>query len=216
MPPQEPGRSEATSYALRLFRVAPDTSYHLRTLSHAYGGVLTHYTKGGSVWCNPEGCLSPFHKKGPIWKGYCTCELYDEANRWWAPVVFEMSEACELDFRGRYRRGQIWIVERAPLVDHKKPPVRARLIGEAAEDELPPAHDYVPVLRSVYHAFNLTAGVKNPLPARVIVQPTTGAPPPDMIEERTAEAPATETFAELMRRNQAMNGDRFKPVNGTH
>jgi hypothetical protein len=168
------------------------------------------------VWCNPKGCLSPHHKKGPIWKGYCTADLYDEANRWWAPVVFEMTETCELDFRGRYSRGQIWLVERDAIVDHKKPPVRAKLLGTADPAELPAAPDYMPVLRSVYHAFELTLGIPNPMPPRVIVQPATGAPPPDLVKVEEAPAAPTPTFAELMELNRLQNGDRFKPVNGTH
>lgn len=179
--PQQ-GPPEATSYALRLFRIPPGSEFRLRTLSPAYSGLLSHYTRNGSEWCNPRGCQSPYHKKGPIWKGYCTCDLYDEANRWWAPIVFELTETCELDFRGVYKRGQVWVVERAAIVEKSKPPCRARLIGEADPAELPPAYDYMPVLRSVYHAFELTVGIPNPLPPRVMVQPMTGAPPADLVQ----------------------------------
>ncbi len=186
MPTPNQGAGSTTSYALRLFRVKPDTSWRLRMLSDFYDGILTHYGPSGSVWCNPDGCLSPRHKLGPIWKGYCTAELYDEANRWWAPVCFEITETCELSFRGVYRRGQIWLVERAAVMDKERPPVQARYLGDTPADELPEDIDYVPVLRSVYHAFGLKLGVKNPLPARVMVQPSIGAAPPDLMPKAIA------------------------------
>jgi hypothetical protein len=187
----------APSYALRVFRIAAGTAWTVRTNSKGYSGLVTHYGPNGSVWCPGTGCLSTLHRKGPIWKGYCTVDLYDPANRWWAPVVLEITETCELDMRGRYERGQLWELSREADTPKRKSPVRAKLIGQADETEMGPPIDCVPVLRSLYHAYELTLGTPNPMPARVMVSPIAGTAPPTVEPVPEGESVAAKTFREL-------------------
>jgi hypothetical protein len=118
------------------------------------------------------------HKVAPQWKGYLSVETWHAAKRLWLPTVLEVTEHCELDLRDHYQRGQVWEVSRAKEVTKKKQPVRATLLEQCDEKTFPQPHDLLPVLRTIYHHLQISLEHENPMPGRVMVEPSTGAPPP--------------------------------------
>jgi hypothetical protein len=117
----------------------------------------------------------------------------------WFTAVLEISEHCELDFRGRWKRGQLWSVKREPQTGRHKSPVCARLESEVHFGGLPLQFDFVPVLRTLYHVAIINGWCKNPMPSRIMVEPTCGEPPATDPPPIDAKASA-EAWAELRRR----------------
>jgi hypothetical protein len=117
----------------------------------------------------------------------------------WFTAVFEISEHCELDFRGRWKRGQLWNVKREPQTGRHKSPVCARLESEVHFGGLPLPFDFVPLLRTLYHVASINGWCKNPMPARIMVEPTCGEPPANDLPPMDAKGSA-EAWVELRRR----------------
>jgi hypothetical protein len=212
-PSRDPGA--APSYALRVWRVEQGTSWFIRTLSASYGGLLTHWARGRSLYCDPDGCSSPYHKQGSVWKGYCTAELWDAVRKRWNPIVWEITETAEVDMRGIFARGQTWFVERPEETEKKRRPVRAKLHELGDPGSIPPPLDYLPVLRALYHVPTLTATVRNPMPDRVMVTPSEGAAPSgldqglpvvDVCHKKTSEVEAELKAKGILSPNGRVNG----------
>jgi hypothetical protein len=171
-PRSVPPASQPPLQPVRVFRVDPGTAWRVRTLSPVYGGLFTHFVKNRSRYCDPAGCRPEYPKGERFWRGYFAAELHDAAERCWRPVVFELTEHCELDMRGVYQRGQVWRVEREADKAGKHAPVRAALEGVVDPAQLPAAWDYRPVLFHLYHVEKLDLSASNPLPPRLMLQAT--------------------------------------------
>jgi len=197
-------------YPLRVFRIDPGTTHHLRTLSLMYGGLFTHYVKGSSRYCAGDECRPEYHRCDRIWKGYASVEVYGQKEKKWFPVVLEMTEGLEQDFRGVYTRGQVWEVWREPQPTRKATPVKGKLLEERDEKTFPEAFDYLPVLKHLYHCERIDIGAVNPLPPRVIVSPSDGAPPAVLIgKEKIVPTNDEHVAKELAKR---INGTRMSPT----
>lgn len=202
-------------YALRVHRVEPGDNVYLRMLGNIYGGCFTHYYQKRSLYCPGDTCKCAVHNNPQCftWKGYVAAELYSEQQRLWLPVVFEITERLEQDFRYRFKRGQVWNVFRY-AVKKSGEPVMGTLHEELDPATLQKPFDIQPVLRTMYHwsgPILLTA--KNPLPDRVLVEPSAGAPPQALAptSERTAEGQRIESFEkEFERRKKEMAAKRKK------
>lgn len=168
------------SFRLVVFRIAEGSSWHVRTLSDAYGGLLTHWKAGRSMMCEGKDCRLCRADGNTIWKGYFAAEIWDGKNRWWSPTIVELTEACELDLRHRFQRGQVWLFRREKSATKKKTPIMASLVKESVQEELPAAFDLHAVLRTVYHVPSIDLTHKNPMPDRVMVSPSRGAGPLDL------------------------------------
>ena len=166
-------------YALRVHRIEPGDNSYVRMLSASYGGCFTHYYQKRSLYCPGEVCKCPVHKDPQCWtwKGYCAAELYDEKNEVWLPVVFEITERLEQDFRKRFARGQVWNVFRYAIKKSGEP-VMGTLHETVDPRTIQEEFDIQPVLRTLYHWSGVIhLDKKNPLPDRVLVAPTKGAAP---------------------------------------
>jgi hypothetical protein len=64
---------------------------------------------------------------------------------------------------------------------------------------LPLQFDFVPVLQTLYHVATINGWCKNPMPSRIMVEPTCGEPPAKDPPPIDAKASA-EAWAELRRR----------------
>lgn len=197
---RESGRSPdrlQTEDVLRILRVEPGDSHTIRTLSRHYGGCFTHY-KGRSHYCpGREECQ--YHKLDVQWKGYALVERWEGEGILWRPFVLEITEGLELDLRGKWDRGQVWEISRLPQVKAgKATPVRGRRLEERDPDTFPPEFDFTAVLLHTYHVRQIRLDKENPLPPRILISSSTGAPPVD--PRRPAEKPrlsAAEIQAQL-------------------
>lgn len=210
------GHSEkAVSYRLSVFRIEVSKSHIVRMLSNTYNGLFTHYTRGGSEYCPGEHCGCHLRKLDRLWKGYVAAEVYDQAVNKWAPIVLEITENLELDFRGRYDRGQVWELSRAPKVNGKNQPVKGKLLEERDPNTFPPPFDVKPVLLHVFHVTEIALCWPNPMPSRIVVSHSEGAPPAILSASTPAEKPVTaEQMQALRDRIGGRNGAAEK--NGSH
>lgn len=174
--------------AIKVLRIEPGHTAYVRTLSTEYGGIMTHWFKGRSHFCCGANCDATMHKTKRYWKGYTPVELYSEADGLWYPWVLEITEHLELDFRGRFDRGQVWELFRYEAKTIGEP-VRGVLHETVDLDKLRPAFDIVPILKTMYHWLEpMPITVKNPLPGRTIAEPTQGDAPAIL----TGQAPVRE------------------------
>jgi hypothetical protein len=185
---QEP-HSAPDRYALRVLRVDPGQSFKIRLVSQRYGGLLTHWVRGRSVLCDGNECPALQHRSGTYWKGYALVEQWHGVKALWCPSVLEITENLELDFRGRYKRGQVWLLQRAPQVGRHKTGVFGVLMFEGQQENLRVPFDFLPVLRNLYHVSTIVLDKDNPMPARILVEPVAGNPP--ISEAEKADRPAT-------------------------
>lgn len=176
---------------LRVFRVEPATTEHVRLLSYAYGGLFTHWGKR-SLYCDPRGCRVSGCPRGErYWKGYGLVERWVEQALIWVPVVLEITENLELDFRGVWARGQVWRLTRMGQEGRKKTPVTGRMVETLDPDSVRPEVGIGSVLKAMYHVDQISLEAKNPMPPRTYVEPVKGAPPPGMGERAPVETRAT-------------------------
>lgn len=163
---------------VRIFRVPAGTFAEVLTLSPHYGGCFVHWVKGErgkkghSAYCRPEDCPPDRHRRERAWKGYAPCLLSRPADKLLEPIVLEITSSCELDFRGRWARGQWWKLEHKPESKTKNEPIAATLIGALAPANVPPAFDFRNVLLHVFHEETISLGIANPMPPRVVVAAT--------------------------------------------
>lgn len=169
--------AQGTRHVLRVFRLKPGERCTVRTLSESYGGLFTHFVRGRSVYCDPTNCNPANHRTGRFWKGYAAAEVWMKPEGLYVPVVLELTEALELDVRGRWKRGQLWELSREKQVGRRHPPIVGVLLGDAP-GPLPPAFDCFDVLTHLYHADGIQLEEENPMPPRVMVKASVGAPPP--------------------------------------
>ena len=199
------GPSPRTQTRLRVFRIEPGTTEHLRALDESYGGLMTHYGRSGSSICLGDRCSLRTCLTDRTWKGYASADLYLPGSNCWLPVAWEITEAMELDLRGLFRRGAVWKVSRAVQTKRHKTPAVAAFVEMADLATLPPAFDVRPTLMHMYHTTLVNLSVKNPLPPRPMCEPTFGAPPPGFAERKAKDEEVATTWTpeqiELMKRN---------------
>jgi hypothetical protein len=176
VPSQGPGEGRRP---LRVFRVEPGVEAIVRILSpvRSIVGIMTHWSKGRSLYCSPEGCAECRARSRRYWKGYLAALGWVEPSGCWLPIVLEVTESLELDMRGVIKRGQDWKLSRDREAKKQRQPVRGELRDQLDERELPRAFDFLPVLLNLYHELFMAVDVPNPMPGRVMVELAEGAPP---------------------------------------
>jgi hypothetical protein len=174
-----PSPSDRTPTPLRVFRCEPGCAWKVWTLSPKIGGLIVHYYKGRSEYCDPRGCPAPQHAAPWNWKGYVAACLWDEPAALWRPIVLELTSNAELDMRGLYAKGQLWELRRDPERSKKKKPVTATLLDAKWNDGERDAFPIMDVLRHLYHKDVIDLTAPNPLPPRTLVEPFAGRAPVD-------------------------------------
>lgn len=194
-----------TVVAVNLFRIDYSSNETLRFLSPAYYGLGTHYDRRGSVLCLGDGCPPTLHREKRIWKGYAAAEVYVEKAGLWYPVVFEMTENLELDLRGIYARGQVWLLTRGPRRKDHPAPVAGRLLDPLPGVEARPEFSIWPVLQRIYHSREFPESIDNPLPPKQQLEATNGYHPPnakiDASQNPEERAKANQIWEEFRRRS---------------
>lgn len=135
-------------------------------------GLNTHWTGKRTEPCEGEGtCPSGRHKHRIIYKAYAPAERWVPAEKHWLPGVIEATEHLEEILRGRRLRGEVWLLSRGGN-GGKREPVEGLYCETFAEEKLRPAFDIKPVLLRFYHVRDLLLGVSNPLPAKLLLDPS--------------------------------------------
>lgn len=196
--------------ALRVYRVNPGDVVHLRTLSDGYGGLFTHFFKNRSYYCSGPDCNSMYHKMPRIWKGYSAVEIYSVEKKKWRPFVLEISEHLELDFRGIYKRGQVWELYRTLQTGKKATPVQGKLHEERGPSSVPAAFDIRPVLLHLYHCMAVSLDAKNPMPPRTFLADSDGDAPKVLAEASKGYEPMS--LEEHERRMKEWNERKKTPT----
>lgn len=211
-----PQGGQRGSSVLRVFRVQPGDQVTMRILSPRYRGLFTHYSRTGSAVCLGSDCNPSLHRTDIFWKGYAAVEIWNLENTAWIPWVLEITENTELDFRGKWQRGQVWELSRARSQVKRKTPVVAVLLAERQEEEPPAEFDFLDTLCRLYHTTCLNLDQANPLPPRTVVTWSKGSPPPSRLQQqRDAERQASQqakgttlNFKELRERKLDENRGR--------
>lgn len=155
-------------------------------------GLDTHWKAGRSIPCPGwEDCPSGIHKLGIIWRGYAAAEAWDPGKRHWKPFVLEVTEALEERLRDRDLRGETWAIHRTEEKGRSSPVVGVFCERLPAE-ELRQAFDIEPVLRRLFHCSALKLGTRNPLPAKVLLEPVAGKAPTLPAELQAHRSPGQE------------------------
>lgn len=209
-----PGRSkdQPNRIALRILRIDHGKSTIVRTLGESYKGCFVHWNGSENEYCPGEAdCKPRLHTPdNTVWKGYVATEEWRQELNRWVPILLEITEGLELDFRGRFDRGQVWELSRAPKTKKKKgTAVRGVLLETRDETTFPPPFDFRAHLVSVYHVNPVLLVHDNPMPPRTLVVPSEGAPPirPNQAAKPEGVLPLS-AFARLREQKEA-------PANGT-
>jgi hypothetical protein len=162
---------------VEVFSIEEGQTVFARMLDDQSFGMWTHWSGRSTVACKQHFDSCTWCKKEKVWKGYLPIEIWMPIAKVWIPWVLEMSERLEQDFRGLLERGQTWeIFRHAPTSKHKAPQ-QAKLHESHDPKTLPPAFDITPVLLNLFHLGKLPPHIKNPLPQRVLMQPSSGEGP---------------------------------------
>jgi hypothetical protein len=115
--------------------------------------------------------------------------------------------------RGVYERGQVWEFVRLPQAKGKRTPVMAKLIDQLDPTTLPEPFDYRMPLYHVYHVVELDLGHRNPLPGRLLVEASDGAPPINQKAKQSSPSPE-ESREAWQKMRDAMKAQGWNPSNG--
>jgi hypothetical protein len=164
-----------------------------------YLGILTHRHKGGPVACpGHDDCPTAVHRSGTVWKGFAPAEYFrGKPHNDYMPCVFEITERLAEILPDQGLRGMLWECWRENLGKGRSQ-VQAILNDIHTDDELPPEFPIDSPVCRIFHTTEIAWGVKPPLPARIIVQPTQARAPVLQCEEKQETRSAAST-AEIRR-----------------
>jgi hypothetical protein len=161
---------------VRILRIDKGRSFVVRFLAYNPYGLYVHWRgsekSGRSVYCCGVDLGCPCHKQERFWRGYAPVEVQSPSGTLWYPTVLEISEAMELDFRGTAERGTVWQVERLSRRAGRRSGLKATLLGRRDPSKLRSPFDVLPILRTCYHAEEISLVHLNPAPPRVLLEPT--------------------------------------------
>jgi len=179
-------------YPLRLLRLEDGETVEVWITHHVEGGrikglFVRHLDRQSNI-ISPEEAKERVRGRPGVWKGYLSGLVWKAPEKRWVPVVVEVTERCEQDFRGKVARGQVWTLSKAPYQKGKNQPLRARFLESRPEVDTPPALDVVPKLRNdIFRQDHIPLTSDNPLPDLVVVVPVEGAAPGDFTPARPQE-----------------------------
>lgn len=213
------GPARTDHFQLRVLRFEKGQTIALRLLSvptlHVQGeprigGCLTYF-KSHTHYFDRANPAQGIKRQDLVWKGYVAAEAYEQRQNLWLPCVLEITEHMELDLRGEPLRGQVWSVTRPhPTKKAKHPPMIATWLEDRDPDSFPVPFDMQPTLRILYHTDQVLLDVPNGLPARPMVLPSQGEPPPGYVPLSDDSAGA----AKAPRPSKAHRFDASEAING--
>jgi hypothetical protein len=171
-PPPGGGAVSPSVSPVRVFRVAKDQDCCVRFLAYHPFGCFTHWNRreGHSDYCDPSTCGC--HGRERFWKSYQPIQVWSDVPRLWFFAVLEVTEHLELDLRSVAARGQLWQLSMPIRRKHKRNSVTGILLENRDPAGFPPPFDIQPVLRTVFHVDCVALDIRNPMPNRVVLEPT--------------------------------------------
>lgn len=150
-----------------------------------------------SAACLEElGCPPERHKRAYVCKWYAPGQEWIDGDNVWRRVVIEVSEALELEFRGRNPRGEVWVLTRVIVRKRRgkekkdKTKVTGEFVEAIEESHLPEWFDVDPTLCHVYREIGLPEPKENPLPDRPLSEDQPGLPPTRLLTAKQPKQPA--------------------------
>lgn len=142
-------------------------------------GILQHWDKKKCTACpGVEPCGAYHYKHFPEWVGFAPVERWrDGQYQDWCPCVLQVSEGLHERIAGHVLRGTQWRLYRKAGRTEK-----LQIVGDQVQeddpDTYPPPFSVVPAVSKCYKTTNIEWDVSLVMPPRVILKPSTGAPPP--------------------------------------
>jgi hypothetical protein len=197
MPRSDPG-ADARPYIPQVVSV-PKTGEITVCFCAPWDGIITHYTRDGTVPCpGEEDCPAAIHRIRPIFRGYAPVRVHVAQAALWVPEVLEVTEHLEEALRGRHVAGEVWVLSRK-VGKRKTRPVVGRYLETRHVDGVFDPFDVRPVVHRMYHTDRIRWGCTNPVPPRLMLQ-AVEAPPPDAGSIAPPTARPGETHEEIMQR----------------
>lgn len=154
--------------------IGPPTFVHFLGQLH---GLMTHWTRKGSVPCDGDGkCAPSLHRTAKIFKAYSAVLEWMPGHNRWRPRVLEATSNLEEYLRNRKLRGEIWSLQREDE-KNRQSPVEGAFIELREDPNLPLEFALEDVLCRAYNVTRLLLDVTNPMPARIFLEEIPGAPP---------------------------------------
>jgi len=175
--PANPAQPRPDPLPLGVYRVEYGTKSTIWTIGRRVLGLWTHWLKGRSVYCTGEICHPTLHAIPRVWKCFVAAAVWTLPEGVWRPIVLEVTEALELDFRGLYERGQLWELSRAHRTPKRNPPVKGVLLNRNPDLEPPEPFSIMEVLQHLFHQERIELDAVNALPPRQLMEPVNGPPP---------------------------------------
>lgn len=169
------------SRPVNVLSVKKNTVYTVRFLGQM-DGILTHWPKKPGTPCPGEPyCSGSQHRVKTIWKGYSPIEAWDDHHRLWIPWVLEVTEGLEEALQGRVLRGEVWVVSR-PQVDEKPAPVIGQYLEQLDPDSIRLDFPVRAVVCRMYGTTHIAWGIENPVPRKLLLEPSPGARPSSLYD----------------------------------
>jgi hypothetical protein len=200
---------------VRIWRCPQGEEHFVSILSGSIYGIFVHHVKGQtrargrSRPCLGNECRPDFHKLDKQWVGFVPAELWVQAERVWRPIVLQVTEHMEQEFRGVLQRGQEWALNGFAQQGKQNIAIRAVLAREVDLAGLPEAWDCRPQLKNLYHCDQLPLSVGNPLPARLILSPSKREGP-EVLRGMDTQSERVGTIQEAIERREAQKARLFE------
>lgn len=177
---------------VKVLRLKPGEKQIIRTLANLYKGLFVHFVKGTGEYCpGREECR--LHGIKAVWKGYTPVETWSSMATLWEPAVLEITESLDQDFYKKFAVGQVWQIAKGPKQSKSdQPPVKGIFWEQLDHHVLPAAFDMNPPLLAMYHVDRIELIHDNPMPRRLFIAPSHGAPPKDRVAEQERDKRAGE------------------------
>lgn len=194
---------------VRVWRCPPNEEHFVQILDSVIFGFFVHYVKGAtkakgrSRPCLGEECPSDKHKLDRQWIGYLPADLWSGPEKVWRPIVLQVTEHLEQEFRGVIARGQEWSISAVSDRDRTNVATRGALIRTVDGAILPLAFDVKPVLVNLYHCLALPPHAPNPLPPRLVLAPSVRSAPEALLGVPEAQQRGG-TIAEALARRKSL------------
>jgi len=211
---RQPGPLAPHGHQVKIEYCDAGEEFYVKTLSNGYGGLFGHHVRGRTEYCPGQRCDCPHRKVRRVWYGYYAAEVWQPTPKLWVAVVWQMTEAQEHCYAGRFARGQVWRVWRhVKGADGRNQPCQAELIEALKPEQVSPVFDYRPTLLRYYRCESVETCHPNPVPKVQLHEAVQSGPPAALASKDQAPA-SSEQWSRL---RQSLADAMKKPAeNGRH
>lgn len=200
---RHPSVAPGDNVPLRLESCPNEGPIRVRFLGDIRGALIHKPKPKVQIPCpGVKDCKADVHRGKTQWRGYAPAEWWREGQyRDWCPCVFEVTEHLGEQLLGAELRGTIWRIERR-IGDYGTREVHGTMIGEVDPSALRPTFSVIPTLVRVFDALEIALDVPPHKPARLLLTPSPGDPPPDLeasnAQEKIAGITERDKFKQML------------------